>query len=769
MLPLFWIALAFTAGILLAHYITGSIWLWAVCCFCCLILIIISRIYSRKFIVMKRLQNLLHVSPSVLLLFISLGGLRTALAQPVWSIGNLAWYNDRGSYTLVTLVDQIPDRREDATYLHVSARELYNPGTMTYRRIQGVALVRVDAGAPWQLGDLLRFSASPQTPSANEDFSYQAYLQRQGVYTIIYHPTSIKRIASGQASGFTTALAWLQQKASQSIFTIFPQPESGLLAGILLGNDNDLPVATKQAYQDTGTAHIIAISGFNMAILAALFLALFTRILNRYWAAILSALALITYALFVGGSPSVVRAAIMAIMAFFGHLIGRKGGSMNALGVAAGSMLVVNPLLLWDASFQLSFAATAGLVLFATPMKDWLEGFFTRHSSEETAAHLTGPVSEYFLFSVAAQITTLPVIAIQFKRLSLTSLLANPLVLPVQSAILVAGGVATVAGMVLPVLGRGLALFVWPLVAYSNRMVEWLDQIPNGVLTITGNLAIWISLVGILIILMAVIMINWKNLFKRIKFVYLFIALAVIASLIWSIALRQPDGLFHLSMLGAEGGTALYLQSPDGETLLIDPAGSPDTLASQISQTISPWNFHLDAALLTRRDTVDALTSLNARLPLKMAVLTPAVYQVTDDQSALVLPEGMQIQKLVEDETIRFDHDLMIQTLTDDADHTALLISYGQTRILIPNGGDPEMIRSAIGQSSGLSALILNEDDVANLPTDMWQNFGAQIILWNSADVAPDPQWLGLDTRETLILNSDGNKFWLNQWARTSP
>jgi competence protein ComEC len=93
-----------------------------------------------------------------------------------------------------------------------------------------------------------------------------------------------------------------------------------LTAGNLLGNDNDLPAATKQAYQNTGTAHIIAISGFNMAILATLFLALFTQILNRYWAAILSALVLTLYTLFVEGSPSVVRAAIMAIMAFFGIL-----------------------------------------------------------------------------------------------------------------------------------------------------------------------------------------------------------------------------------------------------------------------------------------------------------------------------------------------------------------------------------------------------------------------------------------------------------------
>jgi competence protein ComEC len=760
MLPFFWLALSLTAGILMAHYIAAPLWIWGAGCVLVAVGIFIAKILHFQSFTFQKVRQTLHIPLSILCLVFVLGGLRTVLAKPVFSQNVLAWYNDRGSFTLVAVVDQPSDHRETATYLHVKARELYDSSSMIYRRIQGVALIRVDASSPWQLGDLLHFTASPQTPTENADFSYRAYLERQGIYTVIYHPTSVTRIASGQASRFDLALDWLRQRASRSIFTIFPQPESGLFAGIFLGNDNDLPQATKQAYQDTGTAHIIAISGFNMAILATLFLALFTRVLNRYWAVFLSALALITYAIFVGGSPSVIRAAIMAIMAFCGHLIGRKGGSLNALGLAAGIMLAINPLLLWDASFQLSFAATAGLVLFAAPMQTWMKGWLARHISEKASAQMNGPVSEYFLFSLAAQITTLPIVALQFKRLSLTALLANPLVLPVQSAVLIAGGAVTVLGMLWPLAGKAFGFLVWPLLAYSNRVVEWLDQIPNGVMTVSGSLAVWISIGAIIVIGLAIIRVHLVNLFKRIRWVYWIFGLTIIAALVWSLALRQPDGKLHLTLFAGENGTALYLQSPSGQTLLIDPSGDMNTLASRLSQTISPWNFHLDAALLTARTGLKPLTELNDRLPVNQAILAPSVYQVTDDETALSLPAGMPQKKLVEGENLRLDNRVLVQLLASDDSRTALLISDGQMRILIPAGVDPARLKASGTNLSGLSLLILNENDIANLPADMWQNFGAQTILWNSTSLAPNAEWPGLDGSQQITLSSNGNKYW---------
>jgi competence protein ComEC len=763
MLPLFFIAVAFAAGILIADLLPISIWVWVGFGFLGIAFFILSRIYSRLPLPFLKIEKALHLSPAVLLIFLCLGGCRYALSLPHWTTQNLAWYNDRGSYTFVGVVDAPPDRREDAVYLRVKVRELYNPASMTYLRVTGTAQVRMDKAADWQLGDLLRFTASPKTPFENEDFSYRAYLDPQGIYTVIYFPTSVDKLDENQVDRFWLILDKLRRRASKTIYALLPQPESSLLEGILLGNDNNLPDSVKQAYQATGTAHIIAISGFNMTVLAGLFLTIFSRPFNRYRATWITLLILFVYTLFVGSSPSVMRALIMAVIAYSGRLFGRKGGGLNALGLAAAVMLGINPKLLWDASFQLSFGATFGLIVFAGPFADGLQKLIETRFSEETAARLSGPVNDNLLMSLAAQITTLPIVAMQFKRFSLTSLLANPLVLPVQQIILVFGMVTTFIGMLWTGAGKVLAALLWPLLAYSNRMVEGIAGLQNSSVTLSGSAAVWISLIAIIVVIAGIIYIYRMKWLKKNWFPILFVVLALAAALTWTAVLRRPDGSLHLSLIRAEDGTALFLRSPNGETLVIDPQGGANTLATALSQSIPPYNFHLDAAFLTTHESVKALSALNDRLPVSQAVLAPSVYHLTDEETPLSLPEGMEIKELQEGESLLLDGAVQIRVLASDSQHAALLLSYGDTCIFIPNGLEPAAFKPYRSSSlRGLSALILSDADVANLPADMWQNYGSRTILWNSTAVSPDPDWPGLDTYSQINLIIDPTQVSLN-------
>jgi hypothetical protein len=119
----------------------------------------------------------------------------------------------------------------------------------------------------------------------------------------------------------------------------------------------------------------------------------------------------------------------------------------------------------------------------------------------------------------------------------------------------------------------------------------------------------------------------------------------------------------------------------------------------------------------------------------------------------------MPLKKLQEDEIVRLGGQLLVQPLASDADHTALLLTYGQTRILIPGGVDPAFIKTGPANLSSLSVLILNDDDIANLPADMWQNFGAAVTLWNSTALAPDSAWLSLDSHTSITVDSNGQRF----------
>ena len=149
--------------------------------------------------------------------------------------------------------------------------------------------------------------------------------------------------------------------------------------------------------------------------------------------------------------------------------------------------------------------------MFGTPLKNGFSALAEKWLGEDKAARISSPVSEYFLFTLAAQLTTLPVIAIQFKRISLVSLLANPLILPVQPAILEAGMVTTLAGLIHPIFGKFFAMFTWPLLTYTNFIVSTLGKVKGASLTLHPMVAFWI-LLAVLLVLLAFLL---RNFFKK--------------------------------------------------------------------------------------------------------------------------------------------------------------------------------------------------------------------------------------------------------------
>jgi competence protein ComEC len=167
--------------------------------------------------------------------------------------------------------------------------------------------------------------------------------------------------------------------------------------------------------------------------------------------------AILIYTILVGADAAVVRAAVMGGLALTARHLGRQTDGLASLSAAAIVMTAVKPLTLWDIGFQLSFAATLGLLLYAEPLKSWFEGFAGRWLNQDQAERLTGPVSEYALFTLAAQVTTLPLTAYYFHRLSIVSFLANPAILPVQPPVMILGGLATIAGTLWLPLGQPIA------------------------------------------------------------------------------------------------------------------------------------------------------------------------------------------------------------------------------------------------------------------------------------------------------------------------
>jgi len=465
--PLLSLSLTFLLGIVFASIFQATLWIW------CLLfgLAAASFTFLRRRVSSRTTLLLLAAS----LLFI--GAARFQIAQPRFDDGDLAFYNDLSETVEVRgLVVKPPTLQDTYTELRLRAQEISMANTETHP-LDGLLLARVNLGQDWQYGDRVLLRGELQTPPEFEDFSYRDYLARQGIHSLMSF-ASAEKLEINQGNPFWAVLYGLRQRSEDLLYRLYPDPEASLFAGILLGDESGLSDSLKTAFNDTGTRHIIAISGFNISIIAGLFLMVFSHWVGMRRGAWLAALGIGLYTLLVGAEASVVRAAIMGLLALLARQVGRQSFALNTLVFTAALMALFNPLLLWDIGFQLSFAATLGLVLYADRIKARTDDWMAAHLSKNWARRLSSPLNEYVVFSLAAQITTLPLLLFYFERFSWFSLPVNLLILPVQPALMVLGGASVLLGLMIFPLGSLLSFLGWPLAAYTIRIVEAFAAIP---------------------------------------------------------------------------------------------------------------------------------------------------------------------------------------------------------------------------------------------------------------------------------------------------
>ncbi|HEX6655702.1 MAG TPA: ComEC/Rec2 family competence protein [Candidatus Limnocylindria bacterium] len=305
------------------------------------------------------------------------------------------------------------------------------------RPAAGRVLLWLPRGVLVAAGDRLHVEARLEAPQDFDGFAYRAYLARQGIAAtaIARGATVIDHDLPPISEATHAARTWLLR----GLNAIVPEPEAALAAGIVLGVRSGIDPAINDAFASAGLTHVVAISGWNIAIVAALAAAAarpLTRLPSGRWlAAAVASAGVAGYVLLTGASPSVLRAALMA----GGLLIARLGGSrshaMSALMLAALLMVVAAPDVVWDVGFQLSSLATAGLIWFAA-------GF------ERRLSRWPSLLREPIALTMAAQVTTLPVILLNFERLSLVAPLANVVVVPLVPIVMLTGALASGVGAV---------------------------------------------------------------------------------------------------------------------------------------------------------------------------------------------------------------------------------------------------------------------------------------------------------------------------------
>jgi competence protein ComEC len=389
----------------------------------------------------------------------------------------------------------------------------------------------------------------------------------------------------------------LRDALAEPLRRLIPEPEGGIIRGIVLGERAGVDADLATAFARSGTSHLLAISGFNMTLVATGVGLLARGRLRPAATAAVTVLCVIAYSVLVGLAPSVARAAVMAVVASCGLAYGRRAATDNALALAVATMVAIDASAIGDIGFLLSASATGGLLYLGEPLSRRLR-------------FLPGAIREGLATTLAATVPTLPLIAAVFGRVSLVSPLANLVAVPLFPPLMLAGASSATIGAFSPDLARVPALAAYALASLLRVVVETSAALPLASLAVPdgplAGIAYAAAVAAALRFAPAIVGRSLRGLrAPRIATPHLdrpagwaaaAIAAAVVAG---SIAASWPaSASVRVRALDVGQGDA-FLVEMAGRTLLIDGGPDPARLLAELGASLPPWTRRIDVVALT--------------------------------------------------------------------------------------------------------------------------------------------------------------------------
>jgi len=351
------------------------------------------------------------------------------------AVGELSAWNGRGEIEIQGVVAEMPQYGATSQHFVVDAESVRIQ--REEKEIEGKVRITAMAYPRYQQGDVIVASGELEEPPVFEEFSYQNYLFRYNVLSLMRYP-QVREAPEERKATFIGTITKARLHFERKVNSLFPEPHASFLAGLLIGSRRGIPDDLMEAFNVTGTTHIIAISGYNIAILIALIGNIFSNYVSQRTKFLLCTVLIVLFVFFCGAPASVVRAAIMGLLVVWARNSGRLHNPTNVLLATCVVMTFMNPkVLIFDTGFQLSFLATCGILYFSP----FLERF-TKWLPQ------TMEIRESVMLTISAQICVLPILVASFGSLSVITVFANLVVLPIIPMIMASGFVATLAGYI---------------------------------------------------------------------------------------------------------------------------------------------------------------------------------------------------------------------------------------------------------------------------------------------------------------------------------
>jgi competence protein ComEC len=589
---------------------------------------------------------------SLVILWLLLGAWRYSIASPIGDPQAINVFIGAGKVELRGTVADDPKLLERSRLLLVAVSSISTNGGSSWQDAHGQLEVQIPGASidnPYgpNYGDNVEIQGKLQPPFAHHSPEVLASLTfpRLTVVGSVGNPV-------------ISALFHLRLALASVITQSLPQPMAALLIAILLSLQTPTLKPLTKLFQLTGTAHLIAPSGFKVTILAGLVAGSTSWIYKRrvkelkpllpaqkregHWrrwlATALVILSIIGYTFLSGGGPAALRAGIMGIILVVAPRFGRIYNIYTALALAALVMSMFDAFVLWNAGFQLSMLGTLGIVAL-TPLFQRL-----LHPIERLPfAHL---MTETIAVTLAAQIATLPIFVCTFNQVSLIAAFANLLTVPLLSALILLGTVLCATGAIALPLGMLCGWIIWPLLKYTILVVSWCASIPNAFLITSNKLDMRLAwcYYCVLILVYSVALRRWPE--KRqphegkitlslpspsiqtnnvmienkphegkiassllpprlLPVLRYAAAMIVILATGATIAAAPPNEHLSITLLnvGPAGkpaqGEVILIHTVDGKTTLIDGGLDATSLAQELDSRLPFWQRSIDTVILT--------------------------------------------------------------------------------------------------------------------------------------------------------------------------
>lgn len=458
------IVFGFLTGVLFATYVTVPIFLIGI--FICI------AFPSTVFLLFFRKESIVLITILLTLGFALLGMLRYQTVGASDSIPEIeATLGSR--VTIEGMITEPPERREKSMKVILQPERINNIDIAT----DALVLVAAENYSDFSYGDRVSVVGSVKRPEnfttdSGAVFDYVSYLAKEHIAYEMRYP-KIEIIGHGAGNPVKEKLFMLRESFKQKISRMLPAPEDAFLAGILLGSKEQFGKNLKDDFVTTGTVHMIALSGYNVTIVAETMFRFFS-FLPMQIASVFGIGSILLFALLAGGGSTVFRASIMAVLVVVARIAGRRYDIGRALALAAGAMVAINPrILVSDVSFQLSFLATLGIVYLAPKLSHHLRFVTERFQLREI---LSG--------TLAAQIATLPFIIWKTGILSLVALPANMLVLPFVPLTMLFGFYAGAVGFISEIIAMPISYIAYGLLHYELSVIRFFADLPFAAVTI---------------------------------------------------------------------------------------------------------------------------------------------------------------------------------------------------------------------------------------------------------------------------------------------